>query len=118
MKDKFGQNGLLSDREISARVLLMFAYIGLLLCLIQGVLVRRLAGRISDGRLAMLGIGMAIAGFILLALDVSMVGGSMLPLMLATAVEMAGLAFASPTIQSLISRRSDPAKQGGDSGGW
>jgi MFS family permease len=112
MKDKFGRDGLLSDREILARVLLMFAYIGLLLCVIQGVLVRRLAGRISDGWLAMLGMGMAIAGFMLLALAVSVAGGSMLPLMLATAVEITGLAFATPAIQSLISRRSDPTKQG------
>ena len=112
MKDKFGRDGLLNDREILARVLLMFAYIGLLLCLIQGMLVRRLAGRISDGRLAMSGMGMAITGFILLALAVSVAGGGMLPLMLATAVVIAGLAFAGPAIQSLISRRSDPAKQG------
>jgi hypothetical protein len=33
--------------------------------------------------------------------------------MVATAVEVSGIAFVFPAISSLISRRSDPAKQGG-----
>jgi hypothetical protein len=33
--------------------------------------------------------------------------------MVASAVEVTGFAFITPSLQSLISRRSDPAKQGG-----
>ena len=33
--------------------------------------------------------------------------------MIASGIEVSGFAFMTPSLQSLISRRSDPAKQGG-----
>jgi DHA1 family tetracycline resistance protein-like MFS transporter len=51
-----------------------------------------------------------IAGFVLLAMASSTTN---LALMIAaTAVEVTGFAFMTPSLQSLISRRSDPAKLG------
>jgi MFS family permease len=52
-----------------------------------------------------------IAGFVFLSF-VSQIGSVPL-LMAASAVEVTGFALLTPSLQSLISRRSDPSKQGG-----
>jgi MFS family permease len=89
---------------------LFFAYIGVVLMVVQGGLVRRLSTRFPELTLAMVGCGVSILGFGLLV--AATFHGEMWSLMLATAVEVAGFAFINPTINSLISRRSDPEKQG------
>jgi hypothetical protein len=93
------------------QVLLYFAFIGLTLTLAQGLLVRRLAGRVSEIAMASAGCLVTMSGFLLL------IAGSRLgrvPLLMgASAVEVTGFALITPSIQSLISRRSDPTKQGG-----
>ncbi|OYV85115.1 MAG: hypothetical protein B7Z73_14205, partial [Planctomycetia bacterium 21-64-5] len=88
-----------------------FAYLGVILTLAQGVLVRRLADRLSEGTMAVLGGLSALAGFALLA--VATVRGSFELLVGAMAVEVVGFALVNPSLQSLISRRSDPNQQGG-----
>ena len=98
---------------VQSRLMLVFAYIGIVQCLVQGVLVRRLATRISEARLATIGCLLSVAGFVMLAFLRGGTQGGVGLLMLATAVEVGGIAFVFPAIQSLISRRSDPAKQGG-----
>ena len=92
-------------------VLVVFAFLGLVLTLAQGVLVRRLAGRLSEATMAVVGALSAIAGFALLGWAAR---ADDFPLVLvAIAIEVVGFAFVNPSLQSLISRRSDPARQGG-----
>lgn len=107
---------LLNDERLPFRfdfpqVLLYFAFVGLMLSLAQGFLVRRLAPRIGEVRMTLIGAAVTIFGFALLV-AASHVGQLWL-LMVATAVEVTGFACMTPSLQSLISRRSDPAKQGG-----
>jgi hypothetical protein len=91
-------------------ILYVFAYIGLVLTVAQGVLVRRLLTRFSEAVLASWGAVVEIIGFLLLA------GVTVRPalglLMVATAVVVTGFALMTPSLNSLISRRSDPARQG------
>ncbi len=96
-----------------ARLFFVFAYIGVIQCLVQGVLVRRIAGRVSDAWLAAVGGVIAVVGFGLLALSVQPVVLGTAFLMVASAVLVTGIAFVFPAVQSLLSRRSDPAEQGG-----
>lgn len=88
-----------------------FAYLGIILTLAQGVLVRRLADRLSEGTMASLGAVAAFAGFLTLA--VATLQGSFGLLLSAMAIEVTGFALVNPSLQSLISRRSDPNQQGG-----
>jgi MFS family permease len=92
-------------------ICLVFAYIGLVLSLVQGGLVRRLSGKVEEGKLAFVGAVIEVAGFLLL---IQCTRSYSLGLTLtALAVVVSGFAFMTPSINSLISRRSDPAKQGG-----
>jgi DHA1 family tetracycline resistance protein-like MFS transporter len=91
-------------------VCLTFAYIGFMLTLIQGGLVRRLSGRVPEGTLACVGGLLEIGGLILLWQSAQSYS---LPLLLtALAVTVGGFSFLTPSINSLLSRWSDPAKQG------
>jgi MFS family permease len=92
-------------------VFLTFAYIGFVLALVQGVLVRRLAVRVAEGRLAATGAALEIVGFLLIVLATNR--SSIGLLLAALAVVVAGFGMLSPTLHSLISRRSDPLQQGG-----
>jgi len=96
---------------------LIFAYVGLVLVLTQGFLYRRLANRLSEVTFMALGIS-------LMALGLFLLGGvtwlrdvigweAVLTLMLASVtLAVVGFAFLTPSAQALVSRRSDPAKQG------
>lgn len=88
----------------------VFAYLGIILTLAQGVLVRRLADKVSEGTMAVLGGVSAVAGFAILA--GATFRGSFELLLAGMAVEVLGFAFVNPSLQSLISRRSDPNQQG------
>jgi hypothetical protein len=93
------------------QVCLTFAFIGFTLTLAQGVLVRRMAGRVSEGMMAGAGAVLEILGFGL------MIGAihrtSLLLLFVALTIVVLGFAFMTPSLNALVSRRSDPAKQGG-----
>jgi MFS family permease len=89
----------------------VFAYLGVVLTLAQGFLVRRLAGKVSEAAMAIGGGVMAVIGFGLLAGAAR--GESFSLLLVAMAVEVTGFALVNPSLQSLISRRSDPRSQGG-----
>ncbi|HUY32283.1 MAG TPA: MFS transporter [Pirellulales bacterium] len=99
------------DDVVQIVVFVAFAYLGIVLTLAQGVLVRRLAGRISEGVMAALGAVLAIGGFAWLARAAGQ--GDFTQLLWAMAIEVVGFAFVNPSLQSLISRRSDPQQQGG-----
>jgi MFS family permease len=100
-----------------------FAYIGITLTFAQGVLVRRMAGRVSEGRLASAGALLDMAGFLMLLHAIASANSSLVSnpdeppspaeLLVALAVIVVGFAFMMPSLNSLISRRSDPAQQGG-----
>lgn len=96
------------------QVLLFFSYIGVVLSVAQGVIVRRLAGRISEGALATAGAIFSVTGFGLLVLSVQQANLTLL--MVASGVEVMGFAFITPSLQSLVSRRSDPTRQGSIAG--
>jgi DHA1 family tetracycline resistance protein-like MFS transporter len=91
-------------------VLATFTYLGIILTLAQGFLVRRLSGRLSEGAMATGGAVTAIAGFALLAVAAQRRDFSLL--LEAMALEVIGFAFVNPSLQSLLSRRSDPRVQG------
>ena len=63
--------------------------------------------------LAAIGGTLAVLGFILMAVVCGTGAGGIAGVMLAGAVTVSGIGFLAPSMQSLISRRSDPAKQGG-----
>ncbi len=113
---------LLKDEDVGfalnlQNVLLCFAYIGFMLALVQGVLVRRLSKRLSEAVLAGVGTLIMIGGLGLLAraqqLAADKQSSSFSILLLALFVCVCGFAFITPSLNSLISRRSDPSKQGG-----
>ncbi|MBW8883616.1 MAG: MFS transporter, partial [Planctomycetia bacterium] len=94
-----------------AKVLLYYAFIGFTLTLAQGFLVRRLASKVGEVVMTLAGGITTMVGFALL-IAASQVGELWL-LMIASAIEVTGFALMTPSLQSLISRRSDPARQGG-----
>ncbi len=101
---------------------IVFAYVGFVLMLAQGGLYQVLARRgttetsfmLSGALLMALGLG-ALGGVSFLAAqpDAILAPGQLLGAVLAAvAVAVVGFAFLTPSVQALISRRSDPARQG------
>jgi DHA1 family tetracycline resistance protein-like MFS transporter len=98
----------------------VFAFIGLVLVLTQGVLYRRLANRVTEP--TFIAMGLLLMGFGVLALGgISWLAAEpsrpdfnvLLGLTLAVlAVSVVGFAFLTPSAQALISRRSPPDRQG------
>jgi MFS family permease len=93
------------------QVLLFYAFIGLMLSIAQGFLVRRLAPIVGEVRLTLAGGITTMVGFGMLVWASR--AGNLTLLMIASAIEVTGFALMTPSLQSLISRRSDPSKQGG-----
>ena len=85
----------------------MFVFIGFLIAFVQGGLVRRLAPRVGERRLAKLGMGLTVPGFLVVgfahAVPVLYVGLALLAV---------GSAFVMPTLSSLVSRYTPPERQG------
>lgn len=93
------------------QVSLLFAYIGLVLTIVQGAVVRQLSGRMSEGLLATIGAVVGVGGFLLLAQAAR--HPTLAMLLVGLAVVVGGFAFVTPSLNSLLSRWSDPRKQGG-----
>jgi DHA1 family tetracycline resistance protein-like MFS transporter len=108
-----GVHPIVPKRLQGQQILLVFAYVGLIQSLVQGVLVRRLAAFASESLLASIGSVLAVAGYLLLAVAADPEHGRLGLLMAASAVEVAGISFIDPSLRSLISRRSSTAEQGG-----
>ncbi|MFW5845898.1 MAG: MFS transporter [Planctomycetota bacterium] len=88
----------------------LFVWFGLVSALVQGTIVRRLSGRVSDRRLAITGMLLQAPGYLLLAC---------LPVWPLTAVVMAGTALLTvgmglcmPALTALVSRCSSEDAQG------
>ncbi len=107
-------------RSTERNSFLIFAFVGLVLMLAQGLVYRRLVTSVGEvaflrlgalmmtgGLLAVVGLVLAVHGRHLEGLPV--IWGLALPVL---TLCVTGFAFLTPSIQSLISRRSDPARQG------
>jgi DHA1 family tetracycline resistance protein-like MFS transporter len=101
------------------RNVFVFAYVGFVLMLTQGFLYRRLAGRLSEA--TFMGIGIALMAVGVGSLGAvswlaSVQGGDFAVLLACTLVSLTaaviGFAFLTPSAQALISRRTDPGRQG------
>ncbi len=91
---------------------LAFAYVGLVLTIVQGGIVRRIATRVSDRSMAAFGAGTEVVGFGMLAWVSQRDASSLALLLIALAIIVAGFAFITPSINSMVSRRTDPRQQG------
>jgi predicted MFS family arabinose efflux permease len=86
------------------------SHVGLVMTVAQGFLVRRFAGRTSESAMAVGGTLVSTLSLILLSVAVQRESYGLL--CLAMAVFVIGLAFVTPSLQSLISRRTSPERQG------
>ena len=92
------------------QVCLTFAAIGLMVAIVQGGIVRRLSNKVSERNLAVAGALIEVVGFGVLsyAVKIASVGW----LFGALAIIVTGYSCLQPSLYSLISRWSDPTKQG------
>lgn len=88
----------------------IFTYLGFSLALIQAGLVRRLAPLWGEPKMILVGAILALVGLALVSLSAK--HGSLTGLVAMIPVVVGGFSFISPSVQGLISRRSDPARQG------
>lgn len=97
---------------------LVFAYVGFVLMLAQGLFYRRLVRRIGEIHFMRIGIvlmGLGLGGgmAVLVFREELGSGGTLLAVaLLVMTVAVLGFACLTPSVQALISLRSDPAKQG------
>ncbi|MCA8992900.1 MAG: MFS transporter [Planctomycetaceae bacterium] len=99
---------------------LMFAYVGVVLTIVQGGIVRRIAPKFGEFRMANTGVAMLVLGLILLALT-SQISGIFhvqppVVLLVILPLVVTGFAFANPAYQSLLSLNSPKDEQGGTLG--
>lgn len=89
----------------------VFAYIGLILTLAQGMLVRRLMPKLGEFRMAVIGTVLMTIGLMLIGLAAN----SESPALLFAIVPIAVVGFSAltPSLQSLLSLRSAESDQGG-----
>jgi MFS family permease len=97
---------------------LVFAFIGFVLLLAGGAY-RPLAKRLSEGTLlaggvALMILGLGLVGVVAWAVARGAAGGGMLENLFfaAAAIAVAGFACVNPSVSALISKRTDPARQG------
>ncbi len=92
------------------QLLLTFTFIGFSLLVVQGGIVRRLSTRIHETALTTIGTVLQVIGFggMLAAIHWESVGVLFASLFFV----VSGFSFVTPALNSLISRRSDPAQQG------
>ena len=85
----------------------MFVFIGFVLILVQGVIVRRLAGPVGEKRLAVTGIACGIAAFLILAvaLNLGLFFGAL-------ALMAFSIGLVSPTLSALVSLYTKEEEQG------
>jgi MFS family permease len=93
-----------------AIVLATFAYLGLVMTIAQGVLVRRIAGKASEGAMAVS--GTVVAALSLLLLSAAVRFENFAWLCIGMAIFVVGIAFVTPSLQSLLSRRVSDEQQG------
>jgi hypothetical protein len=106
--------------DIFRKSSLIFAYVGFTLMLVQGLFYRRLVLRVGEVRFMRVGTLLMLVGLVGVVAMVWAVAqaaltgtGQTIPAALAIlAVLVAGFALMTPSVQALISKRADPARQG------
>ncbi len=93
------------------QICLTYAFIGIVLAIVQGGIVRPLAKRVREPVLAAVGTLIEIVGFGILVYSTTR---PTLPLLLGgLAIVVSGFAFMTPSLNAMLSRWTDPEKQGG-----
>ena len=92
------------------QMFLTFAFIGFVLALIQGGIVRPLSKRVPEVYLATGGAAMEVVGFGLATVAISQ--GSVPLLFVTLLIVVAGFSCMQPSLNSLLSRRTSPDRQG------
>ncbi len=85
----------------------LFAFIGIVGVIMQGVVLRRVLGQVSEKRVAFVGAALLVLGMALLP-----VSAGLASLLTATAVIGIGNSFVTPTLNGLASRYADRSWQG------
>jgi MFS family permease len=109
-----------SEHQVDEGNFLIFAFVGLVLMVVQGGIYRPLAKRVSELTFMRVGLAIMTVGlFFACAIAWAAYHGELkkgpgiiyfvLPVL---TVAVTGFAFLTPSVQSLISRRSDPSQQG------
>lgn len=88
----------------------IFTYMGVTLSLMQGLIVRRLAPRVGEVRMIVMGTAFLAVGLWLTAWSAEQ--KSVTYLLAVMPLLVAGFSFTTPSALGLISRRSDPSRQG------
>jgi MFS family permease len=107
-------------KDVIQKSLLIFAFVGLVLMLVQGLIYRRLVTRVGERRMLRAGVALMLAGLagvialVLCVAHQAIVGtGGVIPIALAIlAVLVTGFAFMTPSVSSLISRSAASERQG------
>ena len=87
---------------------MMFVFIGMVLIVSQGVLVRRLVPKLGDRKMAITGMFTGALGFSILSTS----GGSQPVFYLSLAIIGIGISFINPTVSSIVSFISSESEQG------
>jgi MFS family permease len=104
--------------ELEQGNFLVFAYTGMVLMVVQGLVYRRLVPRVGELRFLRVGAMLMTAGLVGAAVVLLIRGGSTSEraifafALVVMTVAVTGFAFVTPSVQALISRRSDPSRQG------
>ena len=106
--------------EIIRKSCLIFAYVGLVLMLVQGFIYRRFVNRVGESAflrvgvlLMLVGLGGVIATLLTVAAGTLAGSGAVISIALVIlAVLVTGFALMTPSVQALISKRADPTRQG------
>ena len=88
----------------------VFAYIGLILTLAQGLLVRRLIPKLGEFRLALIGVALMTVGLLLLGFTAK--SGTLGMLILILPVVVIGFSATTPSLQAMLSLNSRDDEQG------
>ncbi|RMF93223.1 MAG: MFS transporter, partial [Planctomycetota bacterium] len=103
---------LLNIDRGGAEILIVFAFIGLIQTLVQGLLVRPLSVRVSEAWLGYSGLAIACLGFAIIAAFSEGEWASAVMIIVGSGVVAWGLSFVQPALHSLLSRRTSADKQG------
>ncbi len=117
-RDRMMTRAALKTSDIEQKNFLIFAYIGVVLMIVQGGIYRRMVQKVGEIRFMRLGIilmAFGLLGGVLVLLtreQFSSATALVLSALGVFTVAVMGFAFLTPSVQSLISRRSDPTQQG------
>ncbi|MBT4693118.1 MAG: MFS transporter [Planctomycetaceae bacterium] len=94
----------------NVKICATYSFIGVMLSLVQGGVVRRVSGRLKDATMATGGAMLQIIGFAIMLLAMNLANDRIL--FVALGIVTTGFAFMQPSLLALLSRRSNPEQQG------